>query len=74
MTAVVANFRCQGRLGLRQAESLGASYTHLGIRKIQVNEGDSTISVEYDATRMDQLGVAALLRRIGIPIAELAGE
>ena len=70
MTAVVAVFQYQGRLGMRQAQHLGESYTQLGVRKIQVNETESTIAMEYDATRMDQRGVAALLRRLGIPITE----
>ena len=68
MTAVVARFQFQGTLSLRQAQNLGASYTHLGVRKIQVNESEETIAVEYDATRMDLAGVAALLRRLGVPI------
>lgn len=70
MTAVVVVFQFQGQLGLRQAQNLGDSYTHLGVRKIQMNEKHGTIAVEYDATRMDQAGVAALLRRLGIPITE----
>jgi hypothetical protein len=70
MTAVVATFEYQGRLGMAQAQSLGSSYTHLGVRQIEVNEEKQTISVEYDATRMDQPGVAALLRRLQIPIQE----
>ena len=72
MTAVVAIFKYQGRLGLRQAQNLGASYTHLGVRKIQVDEKENTVAVEYDATRMDQHGMAALLRRLGVPLAEPA--
>ena len=70
MTAVVATFPYQGRLGTGQAQGLGLSYTHLGVRKIEVNEQGQTISVEYDATRMDRHGVAALLRRLRIPICE----
>ena len=70
MTAVVATFPYQGRLGMDQAQNLGSSYTHLGVRKIEVNEQEQTIRVEYDATRMDQRGVAALLRRLRIPIGE----
>ena len=69
MTTVVAVFRYQGKLGLRQAQDLGESYTHLGVRKIQVNENENTLAIEYDATRMDERGVAALLRRLGIPLA-----
>ena len=70
MTSVVAVFKFQGKLGLRQAQNLGESFTQLGVRKIQVNEDEGTIAVEYDATRMDQPGVAALLRRLSIPVAE----
>lgn len=70
MTSVVAVFKYQGKLGLRQAQNLGESFTHLGVRKIQVNEEEGTIVVEYDATRMDQPGVAALLRRLSIPVIE----
>ena len=68
MTAVVATFNYQGTLGIRQAKNLGESYTHLGVRKIVVKEQEHTIAVEYDATRMDQNGVAALLRRLGVPL------
>ena len=68
MTAVVATFPYQGRLGKTQAQNLGLSYTHLGVRKIEVREQEQTIRVEYDATRMDRHGVAALLRRLRIPI------
>ena len=68
MTAVVATFQYQRPLGVRQAQKLGESYTHLGVRKIAVNEAERTIAVEYDATRMDQNGVAALLRRWGVPL------
>jgi len=70
MTAVVARFQYQGALGVAQAQRLGESYTHLGVRKIIVNEAERTIAIEYDATRMDHHGVAALLRRLGVALAE----
>ena len=70
MTAVVVVFKYQGSLGIAQGQKLGASYTHLGIRKIAVNEKEQTIAVEYDATRMDANGVAALMRQLGVPVAE----
>ena len=72
MTTVVAVFQYQATLSLQQAQALGESYTHLGVRKINVNEKEHTIAIEYDATRMDQHGVAALLRRLSIPIVEPA--
>ena len=68
MTAVVATFKYQGTLGVRQAQNLGESCTHLGVRRIVVDEQEHTIAVEYDATCMDQNGVAALLRRLGVPL------
>ena len=73
MTTVEAVFAYQGTLGENQARKLGESYTALGIRKIRVNEQEHTIAIEYDATRMDQYGVAAMLRSLGVPIAEPAG-
>ena len=72
MTTVVATFQYQRPLGVKQAQKLGESYTHLGVRKIAVNEAARTIAVEYDATRMDQNGVAALLRRWGVPLGGTA--
>ncbi len=69
MTTVVARFHYQGALSVKVAQRLGESYTHLGVRKIVVTEAESTIAIEYDATRMDQNGVAALLRRLGVAVA-----
>ena len=68
MTSVVAKFEYQGALGGKVAQRLGESYTHLGVRKIAVNEAERTIAMEYDATRMDRNGVAALLRRLGVAV------
>ncbi len=70
MTTVIAVFKFQGNLGAAQAQKLGESYTHLGIRKITVDPKEQTIAIEYDATRMDQNGVAAKLRSLGVPITE----
>jgi len=70
MTTVEAVFKYQGTLGVAQAQKLGDSYTHLGIRKIAVNEKEQTIAIEYDATRMDRNGVVAVLRRLGVPVVE----
>lgn len=70
MTTVVVIFKFQGELGSAVASKLGESYTHLGFRKIAVSEREQTITVEYDATRMDENGVAAKLRKLGVPIVE----
>ena len=70
MTTVVVIFKYQGELGTAVARRLGESYTHLGFRKIAINVREQTITIEYDATRMDENGVAAKLRTLGVPIAE----
>ncbi len=70
MTTVVVNFKYQGELGAAVARRLGESFTHLGFRKIAVNEREQTITIEYDATRMDENGVVAKLRALGVPISE----
>ena len=68
MTSVVVKFEYQGTLSGQTAQRLGESFTHLGVRKIAVNEAERTIILEYDATRMDQNGVAALRRRLGVAV------
>jgi hypothetical protein len=70
MTSVVAKFQLQGPISEAVAQRLGASYTNLGVRRISIDEAAPSIAIEYDATRMDQRGVAALLRRLGVPIGE----
>ena len=70
MTSVVAVFKYQATLDTRQARYLGESFTHLGVRMIRVDEKEQTIALEYDATRMDRNGVAALLRRLRIPVLD----
>jgi hypothetical protein len=70
MTTVVVIFKYQGELGSAVARKLGESFTHLGFRKIAVDEREQTITIEYDATRMDENDVAAKLRTFGVPIAE----
>jgi hypothetical protein len=41
-----------------------------GIRRIRFNEADRTVRVEYDATRMNQDTVAALLLRTGLELGD----
>lgn len=41
-----------------------------GIRRIQFNEKDKTVRVEYDASRLKEPTVAALLRRAGMDLQE----
>ena len=41
-----------------------------GIRKLRIQEGDKTIRVEYDATRLSEATVEKLLRAAGFDITE----
>jgi len=41
-----------------------------GIRRLEFNEGEKTVRVEYDATRLDEPVVHQLLRRAGLDIVE----
>jgi len=41
-----------------------------GIRRLEFNEGEKTVRVEYDATRLDEPVVRQLLRRSGLDIVE----
>ncbi len=70
MTTVETVFKYQGTLDSSQARNLAESFTHLGLRKVRVDEKEQTVAVEYDATRMDRHGVAALLLRLRIPVLD----
>lgn len=70
MTAVEVVFRYQfppTETVMRAVDTLREVY---GIRRIRFNEGERTIRVEYDATRMNESTVAALLRRTGLDVGE----
>ena len=41
-----------------------------GIRRIVFNEKEKTVRVEYDASRLQEPAVAALLRRAGMDLKE----
>ncbi len=41
-----------------------------GIRRIRIDEKERTVRVEYDATRLNEASVAALLKRTGLDLGE----
>ena len=70
MTTVDVVFRygqVPGEPEMRALDNLREVY---GIRRIRFNENDRTVRVEYDATRLNESTVAALLRRTGLDIGE----
>jgi hypothetical protein len=70
MTAVDVAYRygnIPGRMEMRAIDSLRDVY---GIRRILFNEKEKTVRVEYDASRLQENVVGALLRRAGIDLGE----
>ncbi len=70
MTAVDVVFHyglAPGEWTMRALDNLREVY---GIRRLQFNEKDRTVRVEYDATRLNEDTVAALLRRSGLDLKE----
>lgn len=70
MTSLDVAFRYGQQPGpdeLRAIDSLREVY---GIRRVKFNESENTVRVEFDASRMKEETVAALLRRAGIDLKE----
>ena len=59
--------RPPGSEELRAIDSLREVY---GIRSVKFNEKESTVRVEFDASRMKEDTVAGLLRRAGVDLKE----
>jgi len=62
------------RYGAAPAETaimaLGRVREVYGIRRIELNEAEKTVRVEYDATRLTEPIVHQLLRRSGLDVVE----
>jgi copper chaperone CopZ len=62
------------RYGLPPNERVMTAYGQLsdvyGIRRLQLNEAERTIRVEYDATRLTEAKVEGLLRAAGFDITD----
>ena len=70
MTAVDVCFRYGNVPDERALLGIDRLWEVYGIRRIQFEEREHTVRVEYDATRFDEAMVAALLRRAGIDVRE----
>jgi selenocysteine lyase/cysteine desulfurase len=57
-----------GESALRAIDGMREVY---GVRRVQFNEKDRTVRVEFDASRLKAEGVAKLLRQAGIDVREL---
>jgi len=70
MTPVDVLFRYGVSPGDSEMGALGQLSDVYGIRRIQFQEAERTIRVEYDATRLNEPSVEKLLRSAGFDIRE----
>ena len=70
MTALDVVFRYGAAPGEAELRAIAPLRDVYGIRKVSFDEKERTIRVEYDASRLKEDTVAALLRCAGIDVAE----
>ena len=70
MTAVEIMFRYGMPPGESQMTALGQMSDVYGIRRVQMNEQERTIRVEYDGTRLNEATVEGLLRKAGLDVRD----
>lgn len=70
MTAVEVVFRYGMPPGEEQMSALGQISDVYGIRRMRFDERERTVRVEYDATRLNEATVEALLRKAGVDVRE----
>ena len=68
MTILDVVFRYTSPPGEREMRAISRVREVYGIRRIAFNPGERTVRVEYDASRLTEAAVAALLRRAGIDV------
>lgn len=70
MTQLEVRFRFGAIPGEKEMRALDTLRDVYGIRRIALDENDRIIRVEFDASRLKEPAVAALLRRAGIDVQE----
>ena len=70
MTLLDVVFKYGAAPGERAMWALNNALEVYGVRKIKLDEKEHTIRVEYDATRLNDSEIAAILRRAGIDLGE----
>jgi len=73
MTAIDVAYRYHGTLTPEQMRALSNAFAVYGVRRIAVDEAASIITLEYDATRLNNESVAAVLRGCGIAVGDQVG-
>jgi hypothetical protein len=70
MTYLEAAFRYQSTPGENELRAIDTVREVYGIQRIQFNEKERTVRVNYDASRLKADAVAKLLRQAGIDIQD----
>ena len=70
MTYLDVVYRYGATPGEREMRAIDGMREVYGIRKVDFQEKDRTVRVEYDASRLNESAVAKLLRQAGIDVLE----
>ncbi|HWG38941.1 MAG TPA: hypothetical protein VN658_00225 [Candidatus Acidoferrales bacterium] len=70
MTLLDVVFKYGTPPGEKEMSALNNAWEVYGVRKIKFDEKERTIRVEYDATRLNDGEIAAILRRAGVDLRE----
>lgn len=70
MTTVDVVYRYGTPPGELEVRAINSAREVYGVRKITFTEKESTVRIEYDATRLDEREVANILRRCGLDLRE----
>jgi hypothetical protein len=70
MTYLDVAFRYGATPGEREMRAIDGMREVYGIRKVDFNEKERTVRVEFDASRLNEDAVAKLLRQAGISLRE----
>jgi len=70
MTMLDVVFKYGTPPGEKEMLALNNAWEVYGVRKIKFDEKEHTIRVEYDATRLNDAEIAAILRRAGVDLRD----
>ena len=70
MTQLDVSFRYSTPPGENELRALTYARDVYGIRKIEFDEDQQTVRVEYDASRLNEDSVAAILRHAGMDLKD----
>ena len=70
MTQLDVSFHYSTPPGENELRALTYARDVYGIRKIEFDEGQQTVRVEYDASRLNKAAVAGILRHAGMDLRD----